>query len=83
MTCSKGQAAGLYHLADLTVPELEKGKPAPRPFVVAPAGGDLAALVPEARAVAQDHGCKTLPAGVEAGFVQVGTRDPYAIWVRK
>lgn len=82
VTCGKGQAPGLYHLADLTVPELDKKKPAPRPFKAA-AAGDLAALVPEARAVAQDHACKTLPAGVEAAFVQAGTRDPYAIWVRK
>ena len=83
VTCGKGQAPGLYHLADLTVPELEKNKPLPRPFVAAPAGGDLAALVPEARAVAVDHACKALPAGVEAGFVAAGTRDPYAVWVRK
>ncbi len=82
VTCGKGQAPGLYHLADLKVPELEKGKPAPRPFTAPPARGDLATLVPAAQAVAQDHGCK-VPAGVESAFVQAGTRDPYAIWVRR
>jgi hypothetical protein len=81
VTCGKGLAPGLYHLADLTVPAIEKGKRPPKPFK--PAGSDLAALVPEAAAVAQDHACVTLPMGVEAGFVKQGTRDPYAIWVRR
>jgi hypothetical protein len=80
-TCGKGLVPGLYHLADLKVPAIEKGKPAPKPFK--PAAGDAAALVAEAQAVAQDHGCPSLPAGVEGAFVRVATRDPFAIWVRR
>ena len=48
-----------------------------------PARGDLAALVPEAAAVAKDQSCPGLPAGVDAAFVPAAPRDPYAIWVRR
>jgi hypothetical protein len=81
VTCGRGLPAGLYHLADLTIPELDKKRPAPRPFQ--PGGSNLADLVPQAQAVAQDHGCTVLPAGMDGGFVKLGTRDPYAIWVRR
>ena len=81
VSCGKGLAPGLYHLADLTVPAIEKGKPVPAPFK--PSGNDAAPLVGEAMAVAQDHACPGPPAGVEAAFVRVATRDPFAIWVRK
>jgi hypothetical protein len=82
VTCGKGLAPGLYHLADLAVPALENTTPAPRPFTPATPPA-LASLVPQARAVAQEQGCYELPDGVDAEFVRAGTRDPYAIWMRK
>jgi hypothetical protein len=81
VTCGKGLAPGLYHLADLAVPSLDKAKGQPRPFTEANAS--LADMVSRANAVAQDRACSALPAGVEAGFKRAGTRDPFAIWVRK
>ncbi len=81
VTCGKGLPPGLYHLADLTIPAIEKGKPSPKPFK--PAGKEgAAALVPEAMAVAQDHTCPAVP-GVTESFVQAGAREPYAIWVQR
>jgi hypothetical protein len=81
VTCGKGLAPGLYHLADLAVPTLDRAKGPPRPFTETNTA--LAEMVPRANAVAQDHACTALPAGVEAGFKRAGTRDPFAIWVRK
>lgn len=79
-TCGKGLKPGLYHLGDLTVPALEKGRRDPRPFKPAPS--DPAALLREAMAVAQDPTCPPSKA-VEGMFVRVGQRDPYGIWIRR
>jgi hypothetical protein len=80
VSCGKDLPAGLYRLADLAIPSPDKSSPAPRPVAEARALSDL---VPAAMAVAQDQGCSVLPAGVEASFARAGTRDPYAIWVRR
>jgi hypothetical protein len=79
VSCGKGLPPGLYHLADLTVPSLDK-KPAPHGQ--SPLTQPIAELVPTAMALAQDQGC-ALPTGAEASFVRAGARDPYTIWVRK
>jgi hypothetical protein len=82
VSCGKGLPAGLYHLADLAIPSLDKTSPAPRPFAD-PSARALSDLVPAAMAIAQEQSCAALPAGVEASFVRTATRDPYAIWVRR
>jgi hypothetical protein len=82
VSCGKGLPAGLYRLADLAIPSLDKTSPAPRPVAESSARA-LPDLVPAAMAVAQDQGCPALPAGVDASFVRAGTRDPYLIWVRR
>lgn len=80
-TCGKGVKPGLYHLVDLTIPALEKGKPDPKPWKPSPS--DPTPLLAEARAIAVEGSCNTLPKAAEASFVKVAQRDPYAIWVRK
>jgi hypothetical protein len=79
-SCGKGIKSGLYHLADLGIPALEK-KPDPKPFV--PASGDPAALAPQAKVVAQEQSCPGLPKVMETAFVRVGQKDPYVIWIRR
>jgi hypothetical protein len=80
VSCGKGLPDGLYHLEDLAIPAYDK-RPAPRPFSTP--GAAPASLVATAAAVAQDHACAAVPAGVEGAFVRAGTRDPYQIWVRR
>lgn len=82
-TCNnKGLKPGLYHLKDLTIPAIEKGKRDPRPFAPAAANGDVTPLLPQAQAIAQDTACTSMPK-VDASFVRVGQRDPHAIWIRR
>jgi hypothetical protein len=80
-SCGKHLKPGLYHLDDLRVPALEKGKAEPKPFV--PAGADPAALLDQAKAVAQVIECSNIPKAIEASFTRLGHRDPYYLWVRR
>lgn len=80
-SCGKGLKPGLYHLADLLVPAVEKGKRDPKPFTAAPP--DPTPLLATARAIAVESSCSTLPKVAETTFVKVGQRDPYSLWVRK
>jgi hypothetical protein len=80
-SCGKHLKPGLYHLDDLRVPALEKGKPEPKPFV--PASGDVAPLLEQARAIAQVSDCSNIPKAVEVNFTRLGTREPYYLWVRR
>ena len=81
-SCGRGLKPGLYHLADLTVPTIVKGKRDPRPYKASPR--DAMLLVREARAVAVENSCRTpLPKGTEGLFVKVAQRDPYQIWLRR
>lgn len=79
-TCGKGLKPGLYKLADLVIPHLEKGRRDPRPIKAGSANpSDLA---PEAQAIAVEQTCQ-LAKPLEGTFIKAGQRDPYAIWVRK
>ncbi|APR76931.1 Hypothetical protein A7982_02278 [Minicystis rosea] len=79
-SCGKGLRAGLYHLADLAIPALEKSRE-PRPY--APLNGDPVAMAKDAKAIVHDLACTTMPKGLEAGFVRTGQRDPWAVWIRR
>ena len=83
--CGASYPAGLYDVADLTVPPYEAAPRWPAPRVAAPddASAAMSVLRDRAAFVAVDRTCHAAAAAdLESSFTRVGVRRDLEIWVR-